>query len=190
MKKAIVVALSALVAISAAYSQDIDEGTAEGGKPAMSISVGPELAVSLSGAFAGVQAQFAWQPGFFGLVAGVRADAYLTRPDVYLIPSAGLRLGWFELTGGATFKVYDAPEPAGYIEASADQPSPFVRAGLAVPIGPVAVGLGARLMVADSYTESTAETVGEAIGEGIGAAIVAIFSVFQIDLGLSYRAAF
>jgi len=45
-------------------------------------------------------------------------------------------------------------------------------------------------MVADSYTESTAETVGEAIGEGIGAAIVAIFSIFQIDLGLSYRAAF
>ena len=59
-----------------------------------------------------------------------------------------------------------------------------------MPIGPVAVGLGARLMVADSYTESTAETVGEAIGEGIGAAIVAIFSIFQIDLGLSYRAAF
>jgi len=55
MKKAMIIALSALVAVSAAYAQDIDEDTAEGGKPAMSISVGPELAVSLSGAFAGVQ---------------------------------------------------------------------------------------------------------------------------------------
>ena len=55
MKKAMIIALSALVAVSAAYAQDIDEDTAEGGKPAMSISVGPELAISLSGAFAGVQ---------------------------------------------------------------------------------------------------------------------------------------
>lgn len=190
MKKAMIIALSALVAVSAAYAQDIDEDTAEGGKPAMSISVGPEVAASLTGAFAGVQAQFAWRPGFLGLVAGVRADVYLSQPDVYVIPSAGVRLGWFELTGGAAFKVYDAPEPPNYIEASTEGASPFLRAGLDVPIGPVSVGLGARLMVADTYTESTAETVGDAIGEGIAAAIVAVFSIFQLDLGLSYRLTF
>lgn len=187
MRKAVIVALAALVSVSAAYAQGIEDESVEETKPSMSISMGPEVAVSLTGAFVGAQAEFAWQPGFFGLVAGVRADVYLPQPDVYVIPSAGIRLGWFELTGGATIKVYDAPEPADYIEASTDQASPFIRAGLAVPIGPVAVGLGARVMVADTYTESTAETIGEAIGEGIGAAIVAVLSIFQIDLGLSYR---
>lgn len=190
MRNTIIVALAALVSISAAYSQEADEGTIDDREPALSVSVGPEVAASLTGAFAGVQAQFAWRPGFFGLVAGVRADVYLSQPDVYVIPSAGVRLGWFELTGGAAFKVYDAPEPPNYIEASTEGASPFLRAGLDVPIGPVSVGLGVRLMVADTYTESTAETVGDAIGEGIAAAIVAVFSIFQLDLGLSYRLTF
>jgi formamidopyrimidine-DNA glycosylase len=35
---------------------------------------------------------------------------YLQQPDVYLVPSGGVRLGWFELTGGGTFKVADAAE--------------------------------------------------------------------------------
>ncbi|MBN2874275.1 MAG: hypothetical protein JXM71_04195 [Spirochaetales bacterium] len=159
-------------------------------KPAFSASVGPEVIVGINGAFVGGQASFAWQPGFFGIEAGVRGDLKLGIPDAYALPGVAVRLGWLSLGGGAVIRVADAPAPDGYTEASIDQVAPFVRAGLAIPIGPVAVDIGARVMPTDTYNEIEVDDVGDLIVMPFVVAILAVMDFVKLDAGLYYVARF
>jgi len=158
-----------------------------------SLELGPETALGLSGALAGGQLVLSWQPGFLGVQLGARVDAGLTAGDAYAMPSAGLRLGWLALEGGAVFKVLDAPAPAGYKAVSVDGVTPFLRAGLAVPIGPVALDLGLRAMITNTYYSETDNppqdlegAIGSAIGDIISAIVLTLLGALKLDLSLRY----
>lgn len=159
---------------------------AEDERKAFFVSGGAEASAGITGVFAGGQAQIGWKPGFFGVTLGVRGDANLAVPDVYVSPIVGLRLGWLALEGGATLKTIDAPEPAGYTEANVEGTAPFFRAGLAVPIGPLTLDLGARFMASDSYTMIEVDDIGDAIAAPIVVALITAMGFVKIDLGLSY----
>ncbi|MBU0929058.1 MAG: hypothetical protein KKA67_15010 [Spirochaetes bacterium] len=180
MKKAAILILAALVAVPALYAED------EGKRDPFAISIGAEAAIGLTGAFAGAQARFVWQPGFLGLSVGVGADAGVSVADVYLIPSAGVRIGWLALDGGASIKLVDAPAPAGLTEAALQTVAPFARAGLSIPIGPIALDVGARLMMTDTYAEMAIDSVGDLIAAPFAMAIVTALGFVKIDAGISY----
>lgn len=163
---------------------------AEDGKKAFFVSGGVGATAGITGAFAGGQAQIGWKPGFLGLALGARGDVGLSVPDAYVTPFAGLRLGWLALEGGLTIKAADAPEPAGYTEAAVEGASPFFRAGLSVPIGPVSIDLGARFMASDSYTALEVDDIGDVIAAPIAIALITVMGFVKIDLGLSYTLRF
>lgn len=158
-----------------------------------SVEIGPEAAVGMTGALAGGQLVLAWQPGFLGAQLAARVDAGLLAGDAYAVPSAGIRLGWLALEGGAVLKVLDAPAPVGYKVASVEGVTPFLRAGLAVPLGPVALDLGLRAMVTNTYYSETEDpprdlegAVGSAIGDIIAAMILTILGAVKVDLAVRY----
>ena len=112
-------------------------------------------------------------------------------------PSLGLGLGWLWLEGGAVFKAYDATGPAGSMEARMDGVTPFARAALAVPLGPLELGLGARLMLTDTYTTSAGgegddpvEAAASGFAQAIVTAVAAVLGAVKLDLSIGYRAGF
>jgi len=180
MKRTLFLVFTLLVAATTSFADGDEE------PPDFAVSVGPDAALGLTGVLVGGQARFLWKPSFFGLSAGVRAETDLNAFDVYLIPSAGVRLGWFSLEGGASIKAFDAPAPAGQLEASLEAVSPFARAGLSIPVGPLTIGIGARAMLTDTYVEMEVDDLGDAIAAPIVVAIIAVLGAVKLDIGLDY----
>ena len=180
MKRASIFMVALLIPATIAVSEDVEA------KQEFAVSIGPDAALGLTNILVGAQARFLWKPGFFGLSAGVRAETDVNAFDVYLVPSAGLRLGWLSIEGGAGFKVYDAPAPEGQVEAALSEPSPFIKAGLSIPVGPVSIDAGARLQLTDTYAIMEVDDVGDAIAAPIVVALLAVLGMAKLDLGLNY----
>lgn len=184
MKRLPVMALALLAAATVSSADDSEK------QHEYSISAGADAAFGLTGILVGGQARFIWKPNFFGLSAGVRAETDVNALDVYLIPNAGVRLGWFVLEGGASIKAVDAPAPQGQMEASLEPVSPFIRAGLSIPIGPLSIDIGARAMMTDTYIAMEVDDIGDAIAAPIVVAIIAVLGIVKLDLGLNYAYSF